>query len=305
MANHTQTTTAEQEQGAVDTDTLLMTIPTGRIQEKVLILLKQIGISFATSARSYKPKCSESGIQAKMLKAQNIPALVGLGRHDCGFSGADWIKEQQADVIELLDLNYDPVRIVAAMPEDLAALGESVWTKKPLIVASEYRLLTNEYIKKKGMNAVYLQTFGATEALPPEDADMIVDNTATGSTLNANRLTIVDELMRSTTRFFANKAALANPVKKQKLDEIVMLMQSALRAKEKVLLEMNVEKKDFDALVGSLPCMRAPTVSELYNGQGYAIKVAVPTVDVSKLIPKLIALGATDILEYKLEKIVV
>jgi ATP phosphoribosyltransferase len=305
MANQTQTTTAEQEQGAVDTDTLLMTIPTGRIQEKVLILLKQIGISFATSARSYKPKCSESGIQAKMLKAQNIPALVGLGRHDCGFSGADWIKEQQADVIELLDLNYDPVRIVAAMPEDLAALGESVWTQKPLIVASEYRLLTNEYIKKKGMNAVYLQTFGATEALPPEDADMIVDNTATGSTLNANRLTIVDELMRSTTRFFANKAALANPVKKQKLDEIVMLMQSALRAKEKVLLEMNVEKKDFDALVGSLPCMRAPTVSELYNGQGYAIKVAVPTVDVSKLIPKLIALGATDILEYKLEKIVV
>jgi ATP phosphoribosyltransferase len=304
MANQTQTTPQEQKQGAVDSDTLLMTIPTGRIQEKVLILLKQIGITFATSARSYKPKCSESGIQAKMLKAQNIPALVGLGRHDCGFSGADWIKEQQADVVELLDLNYDPVRIVAAMPEDLAALGESVWTKRPLIVASEYRLLTNEYIKKKGMNAVYLQTFGATEALPPEDADMIVDNTATGSTLNANRLTIVDELMRSTTRFFANKAALANPVKKQKLDEIVMLMQSALRAKEKVLLEMNVEKKDFDALVSNLPCMRAPTVSELYNGQGYAIKVAVPTVDVSKLIPKLIALGATDILEYKLEKIV-
>jgi ATP phosphoribosyltransferase len=305
MANQTQTTPAEQKQGAENTDTLLMTIPTGRIQEKVLILLKQIGISFATSARSYKPKCSESGIQAKMLKAQNIPALVGLGRHDCGFSGADWIKEQQADVIELLDLNYDPVRIVAAMPEDLAAQGESVWTKKPLIVASEYRLLTNEYIKKKGMNAVFLQTFGATEALPPEDADMIVDNTATGSTLNANRLTIVDELMRSTTRFFANKAALANPVKKQKLDEIVMLMQSALRAKEKVLLEMNVDTKDFDALVGSLPCMRAPTISELYNGQGYAIKVAVPTNEVSKLIPKLMALGAKDILEYKLEKIVI
>jgi ATP phosphoribosyltransferase len=305
MANQTQTTPTEQKQGAESTDTLLMTIPTGRIQEKVLILLKQIGISFATSARSYKPKCSESGIQAKMLKAQNIPALVSLGRHDCGFSGADWIKEQQADVIELLDLNYDPVRIVAAMPEDIAALGESVWTKKPLIVASEYRLLTNEYIKRKGMNAVFLQTFGATEALPPEDADMIVDNTATGSTLNANRLTIVDELMRSTTRFFANKAALANPVKKQKLDEIVMLMQSALRAKEKVLLEMNVDTKDFEALVGSLPCMRAPTISELYNGQGYAIKVAVPTNEVSKLIPKLMALGAKDILEYKLEKIVV
>lgn len=287
-----------------NTNTLSMTIPTGRIQENVLALLKQIGVSFTTSARSYKPRCNQSGIQAKMLKAQNIPALVGLGRHDCGFSGADWIKEQQADVVELLDLKYDPVRIVAAMPEELAATGFATWSKQPLIVASEYRLLTREYIEAKGINAVFLQTFGATEALPPEDADMIVDNTATGSTLTANRLTIVDELMRSTTRFFVNKQALDNPTKKRKLDELVMLMQSALRAKEKVLLEMNVSQENFQPLVGNLPCMQAPTISQLYGTDGYAIKVAVPAKEVSQLIPRLVALGARDILEYKLEKIV-
>ena len=117
--------------------------------------------------------------------------------------------------------------------------------------------------------------------MPPEDADMIVDNTATGTTLEANRLTIVDELMRSTTRFICNQKALDDKNKRQKLEELTMLMNSALRAKEKVLLEMNVDRKDFDKLVANLPCMRAPTISELYNGQGYAIKVAVPAADVA------------------------
>lgn len=284
---------------------LKVTLPTGRIQEKVITLLKQIGISFSTNGRSYKPDCNDTNLQIKMLKAQNIPNLVALGRHDCGFSGGDWIAEQEADVVELLDLKYDPVRIVAAMPEHLAALGRSQWSKRPLIIASEYRKLTSDYIKTHDLDAVFLQTFGATEALPPEDADMIVDNTATGTTLKANRLTIVDELMQSTTRFICNRQAFENPDKRRKLEELAMLMKSALRAKEKVLLEMNVDQADFQQLVAKLPCMRAPTISELYDGQGYAIKVAVPVADVPQLIPKLMALGAKDILEYKLEKIVV
>jgi ATP phosphoribosyltransferase len=303
------TETADQASAsiaALPPGTLRMTIPTGRIQEKVLTLLKQIGLTFSsTNGRSYRPKCTQDGIQAKMLKAQNIPNLVALGRHDCGFTGGDWIAEQQADVIELLDLQYDPVRIVAAVPEEVAELGRAVWSKRSLIIASEYRTLTANYIERAGLNAVYVQTFGATEALPPEDADMIIDNTATGTTLAANRLVIVDELMRSTTRFICNRAALEDPVKRQKLEELTMLMQSALRAKEKVLLEMNVDKADLERLVANLPCMRAPTISELYNGQGYAIKVAVPAADVPQLIPRLVALGAQDILEYKLEKIVV
>ncbi len=151
---------------------------------------------------------------------------------------------------------------------------------------------------------MFLQTFGATEALPPEDADMIVDNTATGSTLRANRLVIVDTVMRSTTRFFCNRHTLEDKNKRRKLEELTMLMKSALRAKEKVLLEMNVSTQDFKRLVAELPCMRAPTISELYNGDGYAIKIAVASKEVADLIPKIVALGGRDILEYRLEKIV-
>lgn len=284
---------------------LYMTIPTGRIQDKVLALLGQIGVSFDLTGRSYRPQCSDSGIETKMLKGQNIPSMVALGRHDCGFSGFDWISEQQADVVELLDLEYDPVSIVAAMPEELAAAGRSVWSTRPLVIASEYRRLTTCYVERNRLNAIFVQTFGATEALPPEDADMIVDNTATGRTLKHNRLVVVDELMRSTTRFICNREAYEDKGKRRKLDELTMLMKSALRAKEKVLLEMNVARQDFERVVANLPCMRAPTVSELYNGEGYAIKIAVPVKDVPALIPQLVALGARDILEYKLEKIVI
>jgi len=206
--------------------------------------------------------------------------------------------------VELLHLGFDPVRIIAAMPVELAEQGREKWSSRPLIIASEYRQLAQNYIRRNNFDAVFLQTFGATEALPPEDADMIIDNTATGSTLAANRLEIVDELLRSTTRFICNAAALEDPVKRKALDELVLLMKSSLLAKEKVLLEMNVDADDFDRVVANVPCMKAPTVSQLYGGQGYAIKIAVPSSTVKDLIPKLVALGARDILEYKLEKIV-
>ncbi len=287
-------------------DSLKLTIPTGRIQEKVLRLLEQIGLKFYSDGRSYRPICSNSLVQTKYLKAQNIPALVALGRHDCGFSGYDWIVEQQADVIELLDLNFDPVRIVVAMHEELMQSGGFAKENlgRPLIVASEYRRLAKKYIDAKKLNAHFVHTFGATEAMPPEDADIIIDNTATGNTLQHNRLVIVDEIMQSTTRFFCNKKAYADPLKRKCFDEMTMLMQSAMRAKNKVMLEMNVPTDCFDRIVNDLPCMRAPTISELYNNQGYVIKVAVSSTEVPSLIPKLVAMGARDILEFKVEKIV-
>jgi ATP phosphoribosyltransferase len=282
--------------------TLKLTLPKGRIQEKVIRLLGQIGLEFSFNTRSYRPVCSDKRIEVKMLKPQNIPSLVALGRHDCGFAGHDWVLEQKADVAEWMDLGFDPVRIVAAVPEALVAEGN--WQQRQLVVASEYRNLTQKYLQDKGLNAVFIQTYGATEALPPEDADMIVDNTATGSTLKQNRLTIVDELMRSTTRFICNKQALEDPWKRQLLEEIQMLMNSSMQAEEKVLLEMNVSKDVFEQVVSNLPCMRAPTVSPLYNEEGYAVKIAVPTREVPTLIPRLVAAGARDILEYRLEKIV-
>ncbi len=283
---------------------LKLTLPNGRIQEKVLLLLEQIGVGFSQAGRSYRPHCNDPMIETKMLRAKNIPGLVALGRHDCGFAGRDWIYEQDADVVELLDLGFDPVRIVAAMPEELVAAGKDGFAGRKLIVASEYPRLSMDYIKKENLDAIYVHAYGATEALPPEDADIIIDNTSTGATLRQNRLQIIGELMTSSTRFVCNQAALDNPVKRKKLEEMTMLMKSTLEARKKVLLEMNVPANVFDSLVGSLPCMKAPTVSKLHNSDGYAVKIAVSTSEVPALIPKLVEMGATDILEYKLEKIV-
>lgn len=280
---------------------LKLILPKGRIREKVAALLDRVGLTVRLDERSYRPACGAADVEIKMLKPQNIPQLVALGRHDCGFAGHDWIVEQGAEVTELLDLGFDPVRIVAAMPDELAASPDRF--RRKLVVASEYCRLATDYIAAKGLDAVFVQTYGATEALPPEDADVIIDNVATGATLKSNRLTIVDELMRSTTRFIANREALADPWKKRKLDELVMLMQSAQNADERVLLEMNVPAEALERVVAGLPCMRSPTVSPLHKGEGYAVKVAVPSRDVPALIPELHARGAMDILEYKLEKI--
>lgn len=290
-----------------------LTIPKGRIQQKVLGLLEQIGLSFLTSQsndRSYRPVCSDPTFITKLLKSQNIPGLVALGRHDCGFSGYDWVVEQNADVVELLDLGFDPVRIVAAMPEELAGQGDFRNTDlrlslgRPLIVASEYRCLAQKFIERYQPNAIFVQTFGATEALPPEDADIIIDNTSSGATLKQNRLVIIDEVMQSTTRFICNKKVLENPGQRKVLEEMTMLMKSTLAASSRVILEMNVSKDDFAKLVVDLPCMKAPTISELFNGSGYAVKISVPSKEVRTLIPQLVAKGASDILEYKVDKIV-
>jgi len=280
---------------------LKMILPKGRIREKVFSLLERVGVSVRADDRSYRPSCSSKDFEIKLLKPQNIPTLVALGRHDCGFTGYDWIVEQNADVCELMDLGFDPVEVVAAVPDSLA---KKDLKKRNLVIASEYRRLSTAYIKEKKLGAVFVQTYGATEALPPEDADMIIDNVSTGETLKSNRLTIVDRLIKSTTRFICNKEALKDPWKRKKLDELTMLMRSALNADDRVLLEMNVPAKYLDAVVNGLPCMRAPTVSSLHNNEGYAIKIAVLSREVPALIPQLRERGARDILEYKLEKIV-
>lgn len=297
-----QTDSKKGDKASTGKDILKMTVPTGRMQDKVLTLLKGLGIQFNQESRSYRPTSSDPAIEGKFLKAQNIPNLVALGRHDCGFAGYDWIVEQKADVVELLDLGFDPVRIVVAAPESLDL--EKAQSERTLVLASEYKCLAETYIDKKKLNSIFVRTYGATEALPPEDADLIIDNTATGATLNSNRLVIIDEVMRSTTRFICSREALENKVKRQKLEELVMLMKSSLAARKKVLLEMNVDKADFERIVKNLPCMKSPTVSELYQGSGYAVKIAVDKDEVPGLIPKLVAWGAKDILEYKLEKIV-
>lgn len=289
-------------------ETLSLLLPKGRLQDSVMELLKAIGLTFSFGGRSYRPTSNDPEISAKILKPQNIASLVALGRHDIGFVGHDWIRElgldaPDSDLVEVLDLGLNPVRIVAAAPEHLVKDGE-LNTDQRIVVASEYEKLASEYLERKGLNAKLVKTFGATEALPPEDADMIIDNTSTGATLASNRLVIIDELLRSTTRLIAHREVMENPKKKAKLDWMLMLINSVLAARNRVMVEMNVDKADMDGLLKVLPFMRAPTVSTLHNDAGLAVKVVAPSKEIPELLPRLKENGARDILVYKLEKIV-
>ncbi len=279
---------------------LKIAIPKGRINEKVVRLLAEIGIKLSTNGRNYKPKASDSEIEIKLLKPQNIPKLVEMGSQDIGFTGLDWVIEQRADVEELLDLGFNPVQIVAAVPKEM---GKTILKSKVKVV-SEYENISRTFLEKQGIDYTFIRAYGATEVFPPEDADMIIDNTSTGTTLEDNGLKIIEDIMCSSTRMIANKEAMEEKWKVKKINQIVMLIKSVLSARKKVLIEMNVSSDKMDSLILILPCMRSPTISKLYNEEGYAVKIAVDNEDVKELLPILKEEGATDILVYKIEKVV-
>lgn len=278
-----------------------MVIPKGRINKKVVNLLNDSGFGVDIDERSYVPRVVDNEIEAKIMKPQNIPKLVELGSHDVGFTGYDWILETKANVVEVMNLGFDVVKIVAAIPE--CFLGEDLLNKR-IVVASEYETIANSFLKEENYDYIFLRTFGATEVFPPEDADMIIDNMSSGKTLKEHNLHIIHTIMESSTYFIANNAAIADPWKKEKIQEIEMLFRSVIDARGKVMLEMNVPKDVFEMVIKILPCLRSPTVSPLYGEEGFAVKVAVNKEDVIKLIPRLKKLGATDILEYEFRKVV-
>lgn len=279
---------------------LKILLPKGRIYDNVVELFNGAGISIKLPDRAYRPTVNQDDLEAKVMKPQNIGKLLELGAHDVGFTGRDWIEETGADVEEIMDLGFDTVRIVAAVPNMVS--DESLKTKR-IIVATEYEKIARKWLDTQKQDSLIVRTYGATEVFPPDDADMIIDNTATGRTLIENGLRIVDTIMTSSTRMFASKAALAVPAKKQKIMELKMLFEAVLDARDRVMLEMNVTRARFQDLVTGLPSMRSPTVSPLYGDDGYAIKIAVKKSEVPVLLPKLKALGATDILEYDLRKV--
>ncbi len=281
---------------------LKILLPKGRLLPAVASLLSDIGLIQEINDQTYLISCSDPEIKAKLMKPQNIPELVELGSYDAGFTGLDWILEKKASVEILMDLGFNPVRIVSA-----TARNNSInnLRKKKIIVASEYENISRKYLEEKGFDYHFIKTFGATEAYPPEDADLIIDNTATGKTLRENGLKIVDVILHSSTRLIANPAVMLDRWKKEKLEEILMLIKSVFNARERVMLEMNVAADKLEEIVRILPCMRAPTVASLYNGTGYAVKVAVRKREVPALIPLLKKLGATDILEYEFRKVII
>jgi len=277
-------------------------LPKGRMEQGVLTLLADAGIRVRPSARGYRPDVSLPGAEAKMLKPQNIVEMLALGSRDVGFAGADWVAELEADVVELLDTGLDPVQLVAAAPVALLEGGQL--PKRRLIVASEYERLTRGWIGAKGLCAEFVRSYGATEVFPPEDADVIVDNTATGATLEANGLAIVDVLMRSSTRLYAHRAALDEPVRRRFIDDLVLLINSVLEARRRVMLEVNASAACLDAVVAVLPSMRQATVSRLFGDTGYAVKAAVPRELLPQVIPAVKAAGGTDVVVSTLSQIV-
>jgi ATP phosphoribosyltransferase len=281
---------------------LRLAVPKGRMHDNVVSLLADAGIGLRASTRSYRPETNLPGVEVKVLKPQNIVEMLHLGSRDIGFAGADWVAELGSELVELLDTGSDPVRVVAAAP--VALLDDGRLPRRPLVVASEYERLTRGWIAARGLDATFVRSYGATEVFPPEDADCIVDNTATGSTLQANGLQIVDELMRSSTRLYANPRALADPAKREAVERFVLLVRSVLDARGRVMVEVNVTAECLERVIEALPSMREPTISTLHGGAGYAVKSAVPRAALARVIPEVKARGGTDIVVTRLAQIV-
>ncbi len=279
-------------------DRFHLALPKGRMKDGVFRLLADAGVSVHLGARGYRPVVSLPATEAKLLKPQNIVEMLELGSRDAGFAGADWVAELEADIVEVLDLELDPVRVVAAAPPELLLAGtgpERVPKDRRLIVASEYARLTGRWIEANGYDATVLRTYGATEVFPPEDADLIVDNTATGATLEANNLAIFDVLMTSSTRLYASKAAMDCPARRGRIEDLALVLRSVLDARRRVMVEVNVDAKSFEAVLRCLPCMREPTVAPLHGHAGFAVKAAVPRSTLATLEREIKAAGGTDI----------
>ena len=278
----------------------------GRIYESVYELLSDVGISIHLPDRTYFPTTNQEDLAFQVVKPQITSLLLAGNKADVGFSGKDWVYENgvENEVVEIMDLGFDPVRIVAAIPENR---DYEKLLKGPVTIATEYQALSRKWVENKKLDGTIFRTWGTSEGFVQDTDDSIaqilIDNTSTGSSLKANRLKIVDTLMESSTRMYASKAAMADESKKQKIMELKMLFETVLNARSRVMLEMNCAEDKFDTLIKGIPSMKSPTVSPLFGGNGYAIKIAVKKSEVPTLLPKLQSLGATDIVEYELRKV--
>jgi len=280
---------------------LRILIPKGRIFENVSRLFLDAGFPLSLVDRTYRPLLAADWLEVKIMKPQNVGELLELSSHDVGFTGNDWIQESAADVEEIIDLGFDKVRVVVAIP---AGISEEELKSRRIVVATEYVNMAEVWLRSQGYKYRLLRTYGATEVFPPDDADMIIDNTSSGQTLRDNGLNIIATLMESSTRFVASRAAMADKEKRRRIDELTMLFKAVLDGRERVMLEMNVPKACFEDMVKDLPAMRSPTVAPLYGDEGYAVKIAVKKNEIPSLIPRLKKAGAVDIVEYELRKVV-
>lgn len=283
-------------------DVVHLALPKGRIQPGVESLLAQAGIRVRTGARDYRPTVSSGAFETKLLKPQNIVEMLAAGSRDLGFAGADWVVEKGVELVELLDTGLDPVRLVAAAHADTLIGG--ALPGGPLVVASEYERIARDWMERRGIDGRFVRTYGATEVFPPEDADVIVDNSATGATLAANGLVVLDEILVSSTRLYASPQALELPDKRREIEALTLCLQAVVEARGRAMLELNVALDQLERVVEILPCMREPTVAGLHGEGGCAVRAAVARDVLPRLVPELKARGATDIVVSTCEQIV-
>ena len=286
---------------------ILIGLPKGSLQEATFHMLKKAGFAVTVGSRSYVPTVDDPEVEARLIRAQEISRYVEHGMLDCGITGYDWIVENGSDVVEVADLVYakqglKKIRWVIAVPEK-----SPIKTVKDLAgkrIATEAVGLTKKYLKKKGVIAKVEFSWGATEAKAPDLCDAIVELTETGSSLRANNLRIIADVLESTTRIIANKAAWNNKWKRQKINQLAILLKGALAAEKRVLLKMNVSVGKVKRVLSIIPSLHSPTVNTLSARDWVAIESVVEERVVREIIPKLKDAGAEGIIEIPLNKII-
>ncbi|UCD36617.1 MAG: ATP phosphoribosyltransferase [Nitrospiraceae bacterium] len=286
---------------------LRLGLPKGSLQESTLKLFKKAGYNITVGSRSYYPDFEDRDIQAMLIRAQEMAKYVHDGVLDAGLTGRDWILEQGADVKEVAELNYAkgglrPVRWVIAVPNDSRI--KKVKDLQGKRIATELVGYTNKYLKSQGVKAEVDFSWGATEVKPPYLADAIVELTETGSSLKANNLRIIETILESSTRFIANRKSWKDSWKRQKMENIVLLLKGALAAEEKVGLKMNVPEKSLKRVMSLLSSLHSPTISQLSDRGWFALEVVIDEKTVRDIIPRLKAVGAEGIIEYPLNKVI-
>lgn len=286
---------------------LKLGIPAGSLKDSTAELFRKAGYNITFSSRSYYPSIDDEEIECLLIRAQEMARYVEQGILDAGITGHDWVLETGADVEEICELVFSkvsrrPVRWVLCVPNDSPV--QSVKDLEGKRIATEVVGMTNRFLAEHGVKANVEFSWGATEVKPPKLADAIVEVTETGSSLRANNLRIVEELLQSTTRFIANNEALQDPWRKAKLDNIALMLKSCLAAEGKVGLMMNVERQDVEKVLEILPALQRPTVSSLADPDWVDINTIVDESVVRRIVPQLKEVGARGIVEYGINKII-
>ena len=286
---------------------LKLGLPKGSLQESTFSLFKKAGYGFSVSSRSYFPSTDDNELEAMLVRAQEIARYVEEGIFDAGLTGKDWILENDADVHEVMDLCYSkqsmrPCRWILAVPESSSI--QSVKDLEGKHIATEAVKMTQTYLEKNGVTAEVEFSWGATEVKTPDLVDAIVEITETGSSLRANKLRIVDELLVTTPRLIANKASWEDPWKRRKIENMALLLEGALNAEGRVGLKLNCPRSALETVLGILPSMKNPTISRLSDDEWVAVETILLETEVRSIIPELKEAGARDIIEYPLNKVI-